>query len=414
MNETNIVMEAIRHCLKSSVLGGVAVSVAIASYPAFAEEGKGKDVMEMEEEWPELIVAPLTEKPIIEVAPAPDERRMYVVDPAAFDVLTKVMPIDGNTGAYLGTMDTGLLAVPQASPKDGMLYVADTRYDLHSRWNKDDIIVIFDPRELKPLEVIDIPDTRTGAMVHRGGSTISADGRYLYSYQFTPTNGVVIVDLEQKKHIGTIETAQCWYVYATGDRRFAVRCRDGSITQVTHDGNGKEVSRTNTGPIHKPVEEATYNDPAYDQLTGEMFLVSFWGKVFPVNLSGAEPKVGQSWSVTTADERKDKWAPGGWQPLDYHSKSGLLFVAMDRRAKWAHSSESSEVWVFDTKTQKRVKTIHLVHSAACIAVDRADKPYLYALSSHHASLDVYDIETGKRLYHQDELGHEPRLLVKNP
>ena len=74
MNETNIFMKAIRHCLKGSVLGGVTVSVAIASYPAFAEEGKGKDVMEMEEEWPELIVAPLTEKPTIEVAPAPDER----------------------------------------------------------------------------------------------------------------------------------------------------------------------------------------------------------------------------------------------------------------------------------------------------------------------------------------------------
>jgi methylamine dehydrogenase heavy chain len=110
-----------------------------------------------------------------------------------------------------------------------------------------------------------------------------------------------------------------------------------------------------------------------------MFLVSYWGKVFPVDLSGDEPKPGESWSLTTEAERKDNWAPGGWQPLDYHSQSGQLFVLMDRRARWAHSSESREVWVFDTRTRKRVKTIGLAHEAACIAVDRADRPYLYAL-----------------------------------
>lgn len=409
MNRTNTLTKALCRCLRNSALGGVAAAFAFASGPVFSEvDSEGIEKM------PELITIQLQDRPDINVAPPPDERRMYVVDPAAFDVLTKVIPIDGNTGEYLGTIDTGLLAVPMSSAKDGTLYIADTRYDLFSRWNKDDFIAIYDPRELKPLEVIDIPNTRSGAMIHRGGSAVSQDGRYVYSYQFSPSNAVVIVDLEQKKYLSTIETPQCWYVYPTGERRFAVRCRDASIVQVTFDENGNEVSRTQTKPIHEPVEDPTYNDPAFDQMTGEMFLVSFWGKVFPVDLSGDEPKIGESWSLTTEAERNDKWAPGGWQPLDYHSQSGLLFVLMDRRAKWAHTSESREVWVFDTKTKKKVKTIGLIHEAACIAVDRADKPYLYALSSHGASLDIYDVETGAVLFSQDELGHEPRLLVKHP
>ena len=409
MNTVRSLTKALRLSLNNVLLGGAAATLAIAVGPVFAqEESEGIEKM------PDLITAALSDRPDINVAPPPDERRMYVVDPAAFDVLTKIIPIDGNTGEYLGTIDTGLLPVPMASPKEGTLYVANTRYDNFSSINKDDFIGIYDPRHLRLREMIDIPDTRSGAMVHRGGSSISQDGKYLYSYQFAPTNGIVIVDLEQKKYLNTIETPQCWYVYPTGDRRFAVRCRDASMVQVTFDRQGKEVSRVETKPIHKPVEDPTYNDPAFDQLTNEMFLVSFTGKVFPVDLSGTEPKPGESWSLTTAEQRKDKWAPGGWQPVDYHSQSGRLFVLMDRRAKWAHSAESRQVWVFDTKTRKRVKTINLVHEAACIAVDRADKPYLYALSSHGASLDIYDVETGVLLFSQDELGHEPRLLVKNP
>jgi methylamine dehydrogenase heavy chain len=399
------------HCGGNAALTGaiLAAACALGAAPAFSQA-----TSDGIEKMPELITAPIQEKVDIHVAPPPDERRMYVVDPAAFNVHTRVFPIDGNTGRYLGTIDTGLLPVPMPSPKDGTLYIADTRFDLFSRWNRDDFIASYDPRELKPLEIIDMPDTRSGAMVHRGGSAVSQDGRYAYSYQFSPSNAVVIVDLEQKKHLGTIEVPQCWYVYPTGERRFAVRCRDASIVQISFDESGKEIARTASKPIHEPVEDPTYNDPAFDQRTGEMFLVSYWGKVFPVDLSGDEPKPGESWSLTTEAERKDNWAPGGWQPLDYHSQSGQLFVLMDRRARWAHSSESREVWVFDTRTRKRVKTIGLAHEAACIAVDRADRPYLYALSSHGASLDIYDVETGVLRFRQDQLGREPRLLVKHP
>ena len=414
MNNHDVSTIAIRRWFPAISLGGLVAAIAIAATPASAQ--KGDDVMDIEDKgMPEILMTDnLADTPDIKKAPPPDERRIYVVDPAAFDVLTKVMPIEGKSGDYLGTMDTGLLAVPQASPKDGMLYIADTRYSMHSRWDKDDIVVVWDPRTLEPLEVIDIPDTRSGAMVHNGGSAISNDGRYFYSYQFTPVNGVVIVDLKNKTYLDTIETSQCWYVYPTGDKRFAVRCRDGSITVVKHDEKGKEVSRTTTDPIHPPVDQPTYNDPAWDQLTGEMFLVSFWGKVYPVNLSGSKPDAGAPWDLLTREERDNHWAPGGWQPLAYHAKSGRLFVAMDQRAKWAHTSESGQVWVYDVKTRKRIKKIHLAHEAANITVDRADKPYLYALSSHHQSLDIYDVETGALIAHQGELGHEPRLLVTNP
>lgn len=107
-----------------------------------------------------------------------------------------------------------------------------------------------------------------------------------------------------------------------------------------------------------------------------------------------------------------KWAPGGWQPAAYHRDSKRLFVLMDQRAKWAHTSESREVWVFDTENRKQVKTIHLPHEACCIGVDQNSKdPHIYALSSHGQSLDIVNVESGNPVGHVDELGHEPRLVV---
>ncbi len=412
MNRSKTLTGTLCNCLKGLMLGVATAAIAIGSGSALAQD----DAKETEK-MVDIITTELQDQPDIAKAPPPDKRRMYVIDPAAFASATRIMPVDGNTGAYLGTLDTGLLPVPMPSPKDGTLYIADTRYALFSRWKKDDFISIHDPVNLKPQEknkVIDIPNTRSGAMVHVGGSSVSTDGRYAYSYQFAPSNAVVVVDLEQQKYLNTIEVAGCWYAYAAGERRFAVRCRDGQMIAVTHDEAGKEVSRAETKPIHDPVKEPTYNNPAYDQRTGQMFLVSYWGKVFPVDLSGAEPKAGESWDLTTEEERKQKWAPGGWQPAGYHAKSGYLFVLMDRRAKWSHSTESRNVWVFDTKTKKRVKIIHLSHEAACVAVDVADKPYVYALSSHSKSMDIYDVASGKHLFNVDQLGHEPRLLVRNP
>lgn len=391
-------------CLSAAVL-------AIASGAAFAQQTDDEATKQMDK----LITSDLLEAPDIAKAPAPDARRMYVYDPAAFTTLSRVIPIDGNTGKYLGTIDTGLLAVPMPSPKDGTLYIADTRYSLFSNGKRDDFIGIFDPVQLAPAtKLIDLPDTRSGAMSHIGGSSISEDGKYAYSYQYSPSNAVVVVDLATQKTLNTIEVPQCWYAYPAGERRFASHCRDGSFLLVKFDAQGKEVSRSQTKPVHDPIKEPSFNNPAYDYKTQELVLVSYWGHVVRIGLSKDEPTIDASWSLITDEQRKERWAPGGWQPAAYHGASKRLFVLMDRRAKWAHAAESREVWVYDMESKKRVQTISLVHEAACVAVDNADKPYVYALSSHGKTLDIYNAETGTHLFNQDQLGHEPRLLVRNP
>lgn len=411
MNRTCDPQRTLHAGFRPSTLIASATMLALTAGGAAAQHTDKEATKDMDK----LLTLELQEAPDFAKVPPPDARRMYVYDPAAFTSLTRIIPIDGNTGAYLGTLDTGLLSLPMPSPKDGTLYVADTRFSLYGNGKRDDYIGIYDPVGLAPpTKLIDIPDTRSGAMSHIGGSSISADGKYLYSYQYSPSNSVVVVDLESQKTLSTIEVPQCWYVYPAGERRFASHCRDGSFVLVKFDEQGKEVSRTQTKPVHDPVKEPSFNSPAYDYKTQEIVLVSFWGHVVHIDFSQEEPKIGESWSMLTDEQRKESWAPGGWQPAAYHSASKRLFVLMDRRAKWAHTTESREVWVYDMESKKRIQTIALVHEATCLAVDKADKPYIYALSSHGKSLDIYDVETGKHLFNQGQLGHEPRLLVRNP
>lgn len=411
MKRNSELKSALQASWRLSLLGLIAPVFAIVAAPAVAQEIGEEGMGELED----LITTELEETPDFAKVPPPDERRMYVVDPAAFTTQTRIMVVDGNNGAYLGTLDTGLLPLPVPSPKDGTLFIADTRYALFSNGKRDDFFGIYDPVALKtPDKLIDIPDTRSGAMSHIGGASASADGKYLYSYQYAPANAVVIVDAETQKYLSTIEVPQCWYVYPAGERRFASHCRDGSFVLVTFDETGKEVSRTQTEPVHDPVKQPSFNSPAYDYQTEEIILVSYWGDVVHLDFSQEEPKIGKSWSLLTDEQRNDKWAPGGWQPASYHSGSNRLYVLMDRRAKWAHTTESRAVWVYDTKSGERVHTIDLAHEAVALAVDKADKPYIYAVSSHGKNLDIYDAETGVHLFGLDQLGHEPRLLVRNP
>ena len=87
---------------------------------------------------------------------------------------------------------------------------------------------------------------------------------------------------------------------------------------------------------------------------------------------------------------------------------------MDRRADWAQNTESNHVWVYDTTTGEKVDEINLAHEARSVYIDQGSPPYLYALSSHHADMTIYDVETGAVHSYIDELGHEPVVLVGDP
>jgi methylamine dehydrogenase heavy chain len=405
MKPINAFLNGLQQSGRAITCAGVAaVVMAGLSGAAFAQKGAEKQLAE-----------PLTQKTqdqvTVEKLPPPNTRRVYVDDPRAFETFTHQFAIDGATGDYAGTIDTGLLPIPIAPPDGSKLYVADTHYSDYSYGKRNDLIRVYDPRTLMQTGEIDIPEGRFLSMGVTSYTQISPDGKYLVFYQFVPTNGVGIVDLDAGKYLSTIDTAQCVYAFPATNRRVVSHCRNGSLLQVTFDENGKQVKKATTKPFHDPVKEPTFDDVAFDPQTGELFFISLWGKVYPVNISGAQPKIGQSWDLMTEQERKAGYLPGGWQVSTYDPKNKLLYVLMDKRAKWSQHSESRYVWVYDTTSGKKVRTIDLAHEGRSLEVDQGSPSYLYVLSSHHADLAIYDAKTGAERGHIEELGHEPNLVV---
>jgi methylamine dehydrogenase heavy chain len=384
--------------------GAAAVVAAGLTGAAFAQKGAEK---ELPKELKQIVQDEVT----LEKLPPPDARRVYVDDPRAFETFTQQFAIDGNTGEYAGTLDTGLLPIPLTTIDGSKLYVADTHYSDYSYGKRNDLIRIYDPRTLNQIGEIDIPEGRFLAMSVTSYSHISPDGRYLAFYQFVPSNGVGIVDLKAGKYLNTISTPQCYYAFPITNRRVVMHCRDASLLQVTFDENGKPVKQVKTKPFHPPVAQPTYDDVVFDRKNGKLFFISLWGKVYPVDVSGAQPKPGKSWDLVTAKERKAGWLPGGWQVAAYNPANKRLYVLMDQRAKWSQHSESNYVWVYDTTSGKKVGEINLAHEARSLHVDQGTPSYLYALSSHHQNLTIYDAKTGAIKGFLDQLGHEPVLVV---
>jgi methylamine dehydrogenase heavy chain len=386
--------------------GAIAVVMAgLTGAVSAQEEGEGLS---------EEVTQPTMDEVTVTELPPPDARRVYVTDGRAFEVFTHNFAIDGNTGIYGGHVDTGLLPVPAVPPGGERLYIADTHWSDYSQGTRNDLIRVYDPRTLTQIGKIDIPEGRFLAMSQASYTQISPDGRYLSFYQFVPTNGVGIVDLEAGEFgefLNVLDTPQCFYTFPTTNRRVVMHCRDGSLLQVTFDENGEEVDRSTTEPFHEPVEQPTFNDPAFSVSAGKIFFVDFWGTVFPVDISGDQPQVGEPWSLVTEEERNAGWKPGGWQPATFHPGSNRLYVLMDQRARWAQNTESNYVWVYDATSGEKVDEIHLAHEARSLHIDHGSPPYLYALSSHHANLTIYDSETGAVHSFIDELGHEPVLVV---
>jgi methylamine dehydrogenase heavy chain len=409
MKPINWILNSVPRPSRAIACAGIATIVAAGlAGAAFAQK-------EAETKQPKQIGEKLLQKTQDEVTinklPPPDVRRVYVNDPRAFETFTQQIAIDGKAGTYAGTMDVGLLTILQSAPDNSKLYIADTHYSNYSSGKRNDLIRIYDPRTLGQIGRINIPEGRFLAMGVSSYTQISPDGNYLVFYSFVPTNGVGIVDLKAGKYLATLDAPNCYYAFPATNRRVVMHCRDASLLQLTFDKNGKMVKKTSTKPFHHPLKQPTFDDVPFDPQSGQLFFISLWGKVFPVNISGNQPKPGKSWSLLTDSERKAGWKPTGWQVAAYNPKNKRLYVLMDKRARWSQHAESRYVWVYDTTNGKKVKEIHLHHEGRSIHADQGSPSYLYVLSSHHANLQIINAQTGK--YHAvvEELGHEPNLIA---
>jgi methylamine dehydrogenase heavy chain len=131
------------------------------------------------------------------------------------------------------------------------------------------------------------------------------------------------------------------------------------------------------------------------------------------NSAHGELAAGATWALSSAEDRKQGWRPGGLQPIAVHASSGRLFAIMHQGGTETHKDPGSEVWVYDLGSKRLLQRIIAKNPIAAIQVSRDNQPLLFGAFMGSSTIDVYDAISGAHLRSIDSIGTTPTLLV-NP
>jgi methylamine dehydrogenase heavy chain len=349
--------------------------------------------------------------PDSEVLPAEPNPHWVWVNDIVFHHMAdgKAYLVDGDTGRFLGMLNTGVSFAELELPSDySQIYSPETYFSRGSRGERTDVITFYDPMELKPTGEVIIPAKRFSGIPTPNLSAITDNNRFLVVYNFTPAQSVSIIDLEKRRLVGETATAGCALVLPSGDKRFLMMCGDGSLMTVTLNDSGEVTNKQRNKPFFDPKA-----DPVTEKAVrwkDSWIFVSFRGDVYPVDVSAEQPVAGKHWSLFSEAERNESWRPGGIQHLAVHEASGRLYALVHKGGEDTHKDPGQDVWVYDLNTQKQIQKIKLDKLSTAIQISKDDAPLMFSIFIGNSTLDIYDAFSGKLLRSVDEIGFTPTLL----
>ncbi|HWL57672.1 MAG TPA: methylamine dehydrogenase (amicyanin) large subunit [Paracoccus sp. (in: a-proteobacteria)] len=387
-----------------AMASAMAIGAAAAQDAAAQTQGQ-RDAAEAARQ----LAAGEADEPIVLNAPKPDDRRVYVQDPAHFAAITQQFAIDGETGRVVGMTDGGFLPQPLAAEDGSFIAQASTVFSRIARGTRTDYVEVFDPETFEPTADIELPqDARFLVGTYQWMNALTPDKKKLLFYQFSPAPAVGIVDLEGKKFDRMVDVPDCYHIFPATPDVFYMNCRDGSLARV--DISGAEPKITNTEVFHGE-DELLINHPAYSMRAGRLVWPTYTGKIFQVDLTGEKASFREPIEALTEAERADNWRPGGWQQTAYHRASDRIFLLVDQRDQWRHKTASRFVIVLNAATGERISKFELGHEIDSINVSQDAEPLLYALSAGTQTLHILDAASGKELRNVTHLGRGPQILT---
>ncbi len=290
--------------------------------------------------------------------------------------------------AYKGTMHGGTIAGFAVSKTRGELYISTTYHDRGISGKRTDIIAIHNPENLEKIGEIILPPKRGQNMPFKASFNLSGDESLGFVYNFTPAASISIIDMVGRKVLGEVPIPGCTLAYRMGKTGFASLCGDGTMMGVGLDAQGNVVDQTRSGKFNDIDHDSLFLKRA--RFGDVLYFPTFTGNIQPVDLSGGTPKPLAKWSMLNEAERKANWRPGGVQ-LIAGDTQGTLYILMHKGgAEGTQKNGGSEVWMFDTKTQKRTGRIKLKTWGVSVAVAGDN----LIVTNAEMQLDIYDNKTG--------------------
>jgi len=317
--------------------------------------------------------------------------------------------VDGDTGRYLGTLSTGSSFAHLVLPRDGkVIYSPETYFSRGTRGTRTDVVTLYDPGTLTAISEIAIPPKRSSNLPMIANNVLTDDDRFLLIYNFNPSQSVTVVDTKLRKFVHEIETPGCALIYPTGPRSFFSVCADGSLTLVNLDDNGA-ARQKRTQPMFNMAAEPVTEKAV--RMGRHWYFVSFAGRIYPLEADAQQAVMGPAWWLTTEEERKAGWRPGGVQQLALNSRQSRLYAIMHRGGVETHKDPGKDVWVYDLATRQRVQQFALKNLASSIQLSSDAQPLLYSIFIESTDLDIYDAANGKLLRSVDHIGTTPTVMV---
>jgi|SRR5579872_3294738 len=358
-------------------------------------------------------VATLPTDPISEAQALPAASPHWIwVNDFVFPHMTngKAMLVDGDSGRFLGELDTGFGALRIVPSLDGkVIFSPETYFSRGTRGTRTDVVTLYDPSHLSVVGEIIIPPKRSSNMPMMANAQLTDDGRFLLIYNFTPAQSITVVDTHSRTFVGEVETAGCALAFPTGARSFFSICGDGTLLNVRLDDTGHAASRERTGRMFDlPKDPATEKGV---RVGDTWYFVSFSGVIYPVVNGKSGLNLGATWSLLSDAEKAQAWRPGGLQQLAVHQGQNRLYSIMHQGPAETHKDPGKEVWVYDLARHSRVQKISLQHEAGSIQVTRDAHPLLFTIFIESNVLDVYDATSGAHLRSVENIGTTPTVLV---
>ena len=291
----------------------------------------------------------------VEVLPQPAQAHWVWVSDV---ILRRSALVDLDSGRMLGMLNGGFgPTVALFSASRGEIYVPETHYSRGSRGERADVLTIYDGASLAAVAEVALPPRRAINALPMANAALSDDERFAAIFNSVPGTSLSIVDVEQRALKAEVTTPGCSLVYAAGPRRFALLCGDGSLLLLTLDGEGRELAKTRSHPFFDPDADPVTEKAV--RVGDEWLFVSFEGRVHPVDVSGAEPRFGEPWSLLDETDRADSWRIGGSQHLAVHEASQRLYSLVHQGGPDTHKDPGTELWVYDLATRARVERVAL-------------------------------------------------------
>ncbi len=309
--------------------------------------------------------------------------------------------IDGDARNVLGTLDGGLGSGFAAAPDHHEYYLADTFYSRGSRGDRTDVVTFYDGKTLNPTGEVVIPAKRQLSAQDNITTAVTPDGRMLLVANMTPATTATVVDIKARKALGEIEMTGCTEILVTGNRQFVSLCGDGSMMTTDFDDSAKVTSQKRMPqPFFDPDKDPVYAIPAV--IGTRAYFLSYGGTVYPVDLSTNPATAAKPWPLLTPAESAKQWKPGGVQQLAVNRARGQIYVLMHQGGDWSHKEPGRDVWVYDVRTHRRVRTIALERPVDAIMTTQDAKPLLFAQMQTVPPISlgyvqVYSASSGKLL-----------------